>query len=504
VNRLVVLRCFICLLFVYPLLGTTVRFNAQPVLAQGCDYYASPTGDGNGLSESTPFQIADFWSVAEPGDTLCLLDGKYTGSRSMIIPPSSVNGTAGNPITISALNDGMVEMDGEGSYDPVDLSGNDYLIIEGINAHNAGKRAVVHIHNGADHNIIRRVCAWDAPNANSDVFGVHGSEHNLFEDCAGWGVARKIFSNSQGGNYTVYRRCWGRWEYCTSIGPKMVWSLYYNSYHIIQENCIGTWDSQMSTVDQPYGIFTGDRLDEDKNAYSKLLGNIAYIRNNQRYHGEYGLFFITNSPNEIEVKDCISYVEPGASSETSSQTYPFRLQGNPDPPHALQASHITSIGGDGIYSASRFQVENSLSLDTTDDLKANGGSVLMPSMNGYTDGATICYRYVDGVLTEEPLWPWPMNQRIVDAMILSGIEPVDVTATIEQMFGPIPAECKGEDVKEDINLDGRVNILDVQLCVKAIIGQETDPALIQRSDVNGDDVVDQLDVGQIVGVILGE
>jgi len=57
-----------------------------------CTHYASPSGGGNGLSQSSPFQIANFWSVASAGKTLCLLDGVYTGANSMINPPQGLNG----------------------------------------------------------------------------------------------------------------------------------------------------------------------------------------------------------------------------------------------------------------------------------------------------------------------------------------------------------------------------------------------------------------------------
>jgi len=33
-------------------------------------------------------------------------------------------------------------------------------------------------------------------------------------------------------------------------------------------------------------------------------------------------------------------------------------------------------------------------------------------------GASVLYRYENGKLTDKPLWPWPMNQRIIDAMKL--------------------------------------------------------------------------------------
>jgi hypothetical protein len=46
------------------------------------------------------------------------------------------------------------------------------------------------------------------------------------------------------------------------------------------------------------------------------------------------------------------------------------------------------------------------------------------------------------VRTTQPLWPWPMNQRIKDALVQSGRQPVDVTGTVEKMLGRIPQECR--------------------------------------------------------------
>jgi hypothetical protein len=90
----------------------------------GCDYYASPTGTGDGLSQAKPFKISKFWAVATLGKTLCLLDGTYTGSDSMIDPPDNLSGTSKNPITIRALNDGRTVINGEGKYVPVSLGYN--------------------------------------------------------------------------------------------------------------------------------------------------------------------------------------------------------------------------------------------------------------------------------------------------------------------------------------------------------------------------------------------
>src|SRR5262249_49958033 len=93
-----------------------------------CNYYASPTWTGNGLTQSSPFEIADFWSVASPGKTLCLLDGVYTGAASMITPPANLNGTSSQKITVKALNDGAVRIDGQGVNFPVHLLQNSYFV----------------------------------------------------------------------------------------------------------------------------------------------------------------------------------------------------------------------------------------------------------------------------------------------------------------------------------------------------------------------------------------
>src|SRR5688572_30442984 len=100
------IQCLLIMVLVF-VFGSTAN-SLEAATPQGCDYYASPTGTGNGLSSSTPFRISKFWSVAAPGKTLCLLDGTYTGADSMINPPDNLNGTANAPITVRALNDGKV------------------------------------------------------------------------------------------------------------------------------------------------------------------------------------------------------------------------------------------------------------------------------------------------------------------------------------------------------------------------------------------------------------
>ncbi|RMF83095.1 MAG: hypothetical protein D6736_22110 [Nitrospinota bacterium] len=443
----------VLLVFFMGMLGSVTVARA----AEECDYYASPDGSGNGLSPSTPFTIRDFWPVARPGDTLCLLDGTYRGENSMITPPQGLHGTPDRPITIRALNDGKVTIDGERVRRPVRLYYNDYFILEGFNAHSSNA-SVVEL-SRSNHNIVRRVVAWDAADKNTNIFGIHGGKYNLLEDCAGWGVARKIFSASQGGDHTTIRRCWGRWEGSHVTGPKMTYTLAYNSYYMLVENSIGTWNGAKMkesytllgydgkpwlrngeevhytnyAVDHPYGIFAVDQMSpgKDRNAHARLLGSIAYVLAGDRY-APFRVIGMSQMES-VEMQDVVAYVDPSQRGKS-----PFALGTiNGGGARDLSLSHAIGISTKSSSFHSDWQVSNYMEGSTIGEVIGTGESIFDSS-----HGVNLCYRYQDGVLTNEPLWPWPMNQRIIEAMVASGREPVDVTRTIEQLFGPIPDRCR--------------------------------------------------------------
>jgi hypothetical protein len=368
----------------------------------------------------------------------------------MINPPQNLSGTASAPITVKALNDGKVTINGQGRLQPVLLSHNNYFILEGFNARDS-KGSVV-ILNYSNHNIVRRVAAWDAADGNTEVFGAHYGTYNLFEDVAGWGIARKIFQFSYGGDYTTVRRAWGRWEGSHVVGPKMTYTLAYNNYQMTCENCIGTWSGERMkssytlldyygkpwtgngagtynnySVDQPYGIFAIDGLGTDKNAHTKLLGSIAYIHATGRFAPSKTVF--VTKLDSMEVTDTVAYIEPASHPHVR----PFSLHNlGPAAGTNLIARNLTSIGGATSTFDSNWQ-----------KTQISEATSLTPPINPFTSsaGANICYRYENRVRTIEPLWPWPMNQRIKDAMVESGRASVDVTNTIESMFGSIPSAC---------------------------------------------------------------
>ena len=66
----------------------------------------------------------------------------------------------------------------------------------------------------------------------------------------------------------------------------------------------------------------------------------------------------------------------------------------------------------------------------------------------------------------------------------------------------LPSSTPGSGLPGDLNLDGRVDVRDLQLCVNVILGNETDPGIVSRADVNSDGAVNVLDAQAIVNIIL--
>ena len=168
------------------LASAVVFFVSASALAT--DRYASPTGSGSACTIRSPCQIATAAAASRPGDRVKLNNGRYTGTSSMISP--TVSGTAGNPITFEAINDGQVEIDGQGVRTPVNgVLGVDWITIEGINTHDSSQE-VLRL-NRVNHWTLRRVVAWDAKDANFNVLAINYGTNNLIEDVGLFGVGRK-------------------------------------------------------------------------------------------------------------------------------------------------------------------------------------------------------------------------------------------------------------------------------------------------------------------------
>jgi hypothetical protein len=222
----------------------TVTYTPPPPVGT-CTHYASTSGTGNGLATGTPFQIANFWTAiasTPAGKTLCLLDGTYTGGNGMIQPPANLSGTASLPITIQAINDGAVLLDGQNARNPVVIAGtNQWYVVQGINARN-GLTGVYQFL--GSNNRGKRLIGWNATSgqANAVIFEVQGI-NTIVEDCAGWGDnARTVFQGSGLATSTGsgYRRCWGEFNDHPTGGTALPGATFQPGVGQFLENVLGT------------------------------------------------------------------------------------------------------------------------------------------------------------------------------------------------------------------------------------------------------------------------
>jgi hypothetical protein len=463
---------------------TGLSVSSRPQVAN-CSYYASPNGTGNGLSIATPFRISDFWAVAAPGKTLCLLDGLYQGPASLIDPGRNapgLSGTNGNPITIRALNDGAVMLDGQFTRQAVYFNANSWWVLEGFNARHGNAAGVIYLSNGSSHNVMRRFVAWDATiDANNGVI-LHsrGSSYNLYEDCAAFGTARKIAGAGQTSVGNTYRRCWFRWEGNTWGSPLAV-TMTYNSTFPTFENVLLTWSGesmpQTYTNVQPAipmtnynpfapgGILTVDRIDTTppKHANINLRGSIVYTKATDRIPttaigGAPGRVFPrlwVFGSSSITIEHVVSVMDPvhprfndlfGIALTRKPQNCLVKGANCEDPVVNNIATNITSIRG---TQGDMFHTDWTVTNDS-----AGTSLAAVPSPWTATGtGANICFRWG----TNTPLWPWPMNERIKAATAMAGSysgpcptcvggrvarTETDVTADIARLLGPIPQACR--------------------------------------------------------------
>src|SRR5262245_12815175 len=451
-----------------------------------CDYYASPTGlsTNSGLTQSVPIRPQDFLrnaSRAKPGKTLCLRDGTYRGSAFMIQPTPGLSGLRGDPITIRALNDGGAVIDGQFARYPVLLSGNDWFVLEGFNA-KSSLREVIVLNAGSANNIFRRVIAWDANIAwNVHTINVYGnSTHNLFEDVAAFGTGRNTISCAEGGTNCTFRRVWARWEGSINVGGKLVFQTSYNTTGVSCENCIATWSGESMpqeyalynngapdgsgrtfanfTVQEPFAFFRsrGSSSTSLKCLNAEILGSLSYLKSTVRYGGAQAWHIpgragdLTGTIGCFHVRHSMSFIHP--SHPRFNNIWGILLERGTTDLSAFNVTSVRGTKGDQLGGGS-WNIGTGSSGWSTGTSRA---AVASPWTTTGA-GANLCKRWVNGQVTTEPLWPWPMNDRIKAATATAGRytgpcpgcvggrairTATDVTADIQALLGSIPAQCK--------------------------------------------------------------
>jgi hypothetical protein len=427
--------------------------------------YAGARSDDFAGTQVQPWATFDHaWTVLQPGDTLWLLDGIYTQS---IVPTINGDGPlygAGRPerrITVKALHDGRALIDGEylrttvligqlwdnisHTRDTVNPQGN-YFTVEGLVARNSATS--VYYINARDVTL-RRCSGYNAnTHQNEHVITIWslGTPQNpanvLVEDCVAAGSGRKMIVAYDTYVNVVFRRnfaAWQTWtgdEFCQSywpqsdgieiypkayedqpdvlnntflenniyfgLSPNTGYSLNPNPGNSIGNNFLG----DMSFVTVPYS--------SNPCSYNNLPlpGACASSTCIQFANGEYrGGFALAANCSQKDYltknntfQDIFAWANGGPGLSSTSCGWGSGASNN-------RIIRATLVGnGVGIPAGPQGAGVNASAADLSLFTSITDSNIPGTSYNGA--GAKIQYRYVDGTLTNDSLWPWPMEERI--------------------------------------------------------------------------------------------
>jgi Concanavalin A-like lectin/glucanases superfamily len=413
------------------LVGLLVWLLPAVLHAQTCTHWISQGGNtGNSCPVGTPCTVQRFLAIATAGNVGCMNDGTYTGDASMPQFPSGLSGTSGNPITLRALNDGAVLIDGQQARGVGNMNTNNtWITMQGFNMANSDGSIINY--RGAN-NIMRRMVLWDlsGDTGNHSQLNIDVCNGCLLEDVAVFGAGRYNVVYQTGTSVTL-RRVFAKFlgsNTPISAGPTCGINMGYNGTGGLGENLLATWDSTGNTPNQPVGplCLQGNEGVTTEMNNLRILGSFAFVQNGASFPGPDIVQLPTK--DDVHLVDVYAFAGTNFSSKSTFDLSGFGGTQN-------TADHITSVGGTDITSTGDWTLTNTES-----------GAAVANVSSAFTGatGATLCFQYVNGSLTATPLWPWPMNQRIIDAMTTAGVTAVDVTATVESILGTIPTACRSD------------------------------------------------------------
>jgi hypothetical protein len=268
------------------------------------------------------------------------------------------------------------------------------------------------------------------------------------EDVAFFGHNRKILElgANAGNGPTILRRAWIRYEGCPlcSSGPIYPGEIGYDQKNVTYENVLITWNRMNGQAFSSESYIQGFST-----TGSALLGSIVYGLAGDVTEGNPGISVHATGgshpgqtiTSNFLAKDNVVFFH----SSLSKVGYVFGKGSNNIAQNNIGiSSGSSSCGSGGGWTCTGNRTGSSVSTAL-----AGTGNTMWQQVPG------ICRRYVNRTLTTEGLWPWPMNQRIKDALVQSGRDPVDVTQTMEGLFGPISQSCKTSTTNTEVTPEPR-------------------------------------------------
>jgi hypothetical protein len=447
-KKLVSFFSLVVILLAFPVSLFLVNLQRQPpqsaARAAGNTYFANP-GDN----------IQSKVSVLQPGDTLIFNDGTYKSLRLDTNIGTGIHGTATAPITIKAANDGKTIFDANRTTEPIFVNGSSYVTIEGFVARNSVD-SVIYLFGPNNHITLQRITGYNAGAGNNHVFNIaYGSNNVLVEDCAAWGTGRYLFI-AYHSSYVTFRRDFADAPYTTNFSPAPRSAFgVYGASNVTLENVIGINAIPPTTDDNYYtGVWetTDDPVNYPTNN-TKILGSMfyndceGYVVNDSAglntefkddyFNNSYSTTCQNNIPTRYEPKALRWSTANGGSVSNMTfvnNQYGFYRSstGTPSITNSVFLNNGTAIVSDSGHSYSDFygNTSNGTILTSTDEQVSpgydtttygKGAYLFIPQtsifkgagVNGVDIGANILYDYVNGQLTTTPLWPWPMEDRIM-------------------------------------------------------------------------------------------
>lgn len=448
------------------------RIEITQVSGGGRTFFISPSGNDAypGNSAAQPWlTFSKAWSQLQPGDTLVVRDGIYKQDLS---PPPLKSGKEMAPITVRAENDGMAFIDGETVRPTLALRGSAYLVFEGLKIGNglegslsmSSSTGKIATGVAAHHNIVRRVGVFGSKLLKGNVKAVSisgGSHHNLLEDMWVWGKGRysvELYGEGNGGDlldapYNTLRRIVIRHDphYVAEARSPQAGLAVYGANNNIIENVV-TLDGIQRPVDteSDRGNFYLTSHSPNTVNNNKLLGNIGLNGNGVGLNMDADL----SNGNVFENNVMWNHTSTGVSLSKEAQNNVYdRITSSSTKQDAgstafyqggkgtvLRNSLLMNARSYGVkqgpdnksmtatynyfYGNAANDCESCGTLDATNDMthrdpmvryivRQEVGSPLKGTGSGGVDrGATVLYRYRDGALTTEKLWPWPNEERI--------------------------------------------------------------------------------------------
>jgi len=452
--------------------GCTIQ---KTVSQQSCsdkhsNYFMSTSGSdtNDGTSEVNAWATFEHsYTIMKGGDTLTILDGTYFQE---LYPPVKLSGSEHSYTMYRAKNPGKVilaptsigddEMEGViYVFSNISRGITSYIHFDGLFAKGVGEHSAISIasmdfatEEQMTHHITLTRCGamGSALGTNTDAFDIGSVRDILVEDCFAFGFGRKAMQLYGAKRITVRRMIvrydWWQGHKYKPSDPRVNLSAY-NTIGATLENIIAmdAGPHPASTSPDRAGLVAsgnqggGTAIDGSRDV--NYLGCIVF--NNNEFAKGLNAVEVnggTGSPvKNLLFKDIVIYgADAGFNIHdnvdsirleniTSTHNTHIGIRVNPYPSYTISNVKIDKVVStdnkyDGIYwneDMTHVELSNSTSVRNGegDDIESQYEPEIKylpinkPVM-GFERGGIVRNKYIDGVLTEESLWPWPYEKVI--------------------------------------------------------------------------------------------